>query len=77
MPDARKGEHVTINVTKDFRGKKGVGLTEQLVHVGEGDPKNLNTRTVAWFRISPSLQNKENHTPSTPAVRHSNLDAHS
>jgi hypothetical protein len=77
MLDARKGEHMTINVTKDFRVKKGVSLTEQLVHVGGRDPKNLTTRTIARFRISSSLQNSKKNTPSTPAVRHSNLDAHS
>jgi hypothetical protein len=47
MPDARKGEHVMINLPKHLRGKKGVSLTEQLVLAGGGskelDHKNRCT----------------------------------
>jgi hypothetical protein len=77
MLDARKGKHVTVDISKNLRGKKEVGFNRIAGPCRGWDPKNL-TRTVAQFRISPSLQDtKEKHTPSTPAVWHSNLDAHS
>jgi hypothetical protein len=46
---ARKREHVTLNVTKVFRGKLRSRLNGQLVHATRGNPKNLITRTVAMF----------------------------